>query len=134
MACLGKPSGYCAFILSRRELQQGWQFDYHQKLFWVYDSKDNYRRKPDERTWMMNEKPGQQPETDEDLLLDSPIMKLAILIWTVGIFSIAIVLAHAGQTGIGVLVLLLGAAIGVFAFWESLKELYSWLRHQGRQR
>jgi hypothetical protein len=82
---------------------------------------------------MMNEKPGQQPEKDDDLLLDAPIIKLAILIWTVGIFGIAMILAHAGQTAIGVLVLLTGAAIGLFAFWEPLKELYGWLRRQGQQ-
>jgi hypothetical protein len=83
----------------------------------------------------VNEKPEQpKPEPDNELLLDAPIMKLAILIWTVGIFGIAIVLAHAGQTGIGVLVLLVGAAIGIFAFWEPLKEFYRWLRHEGQRR
>ncbi len=77
-------------------------------------------------------KPPSEPESD--LLLDTPIMKAAVLVWTVGIFAIAIVLARAGMTTIGVLVLLTGAAIGIFAFWQPLKELYHWLRHQSQDR
>ncbi len=83
---------------------------------------------------MLNKKPEQQPEPDGDLLLDAPIIKLAIIIWTVGVFGIAIILAHAGYSDIGILVLLAGAAIGIFAFWQPLKELYAWLRREGQRR
>ncbi len=83
----------------------------------------------------MSTEPKKRPsEPESDLLLDAPIMKAAVLIWTVGIFAIAIVLARAGMTTAGVVVLLAGAAIGIFAFWEPLKELYYWLRHHGQER
>ncbi len=83
----------------------------------------------------MSTEPKKPPsEPDGDLLLDAPIIKAAVLIWTVGVFAIAIVLARAGMTIISILVLLAGAAIGVFAFWEPLKELYRWLRRQSEDR
>ncbi len=84
---------------------------------------------------LMSTEPKKRPsEPDGDLLLDAPIMKLAVVIWTVGIFAIAIVLARAGLTSIGIMVLVAGAAVGIFAFWEPIKELYSWLRHEGQDR
>lgn len=69
------------------------------------------------------------PEPDDDLpALSHPIMQAAVLIWTLGIFGIAIVLAYAGEKGLGLIVLAAGLAIGLFAFWKPLVELYHHLR------
>ncbi len=74
------------------------------------------------------------PEHDDDLpALAHPLMQAAVLIWTLGIFGIAIVLAYAGQVLLGLLVLAAGLAVGLFAFWKPLVELWRyWRDHHPR--
>jgi hypothetical protein len=74
---------------------------------------------------------GAPQDPDEEPMLGHPIMQAAVLVWTLGIFAIAIVLAYSGRVAIGLLVLAAGLVIGLFAFWRPLVELYHYLRGRG---
>ncbi len=81
----------------------------------------------------MGRQNGQDPQKDDgELLADSPYLQVALLVWTVGIFAIAIVLAYSGLVEIGLLVLAAGLLLAVFAFWEAIVELARWLRAGGK--